>query len=1338
MNHLPTPTGSRWQPLRLGLKNLYRYDDERFIFSGGRLLLRGNNGTGKTRVLALTLPFLLDGETRPVRVEPDGNPNKHIEWHLLMDKWHDRTGYTWIEFGRLEDGQPKYCTLGCGMRAVEGQPGLKKKWFFVTHRRIDEGFALADEGGVPLSQDKLEESLEGHGTVYETAERYRRAIDDVLFGLGERRYEALIKLLIALRRPQLSRDLDEAALSAALSDALSPLEDTVLDDLAEGYRELERDRDGLQAVESAAEAVAAFNHVHQREVKVHAGRLADSVRSTQVRYESAQGSVRAAQEARDRATSDFEEANKRLSIALSNREKAQGAAIALRASPEMRSAQRLARLREDRQSALQRAEYDDAEAKKRVADLRVLTIDAASADKRASTARAELLAAATSALASGIAVGIPAKADEEPAIRRQYLTDQLRSRRDAAKNLGKLDEAVRHAQVGCEQAAQRVHDEEKRRDEALSASEEADERLAKARQDFSTAVREHIASLNECRIDAELVGVDMMTWLLEPEEQDPLTAALATAAFQRLNVLAEDRAAQTQARELLGSERESFQAETERLRAGVDPGPPPPAWRDQSTRRNRAGAPLWRVVDFHADVDEKSRAGFEAALQASGLLDAWIHPGGQLEIGNDGDVHFAADASEGGECHLGSVLVPSIDPADPRDATLQVDDVVGALRAIGVRQDIGSCWVTAEGAWRNGPLQGAWTKPMAEHLGAGARATARRARLSVIASEFERIDRATATIDAAIAAIATAVERTESERNRAPQADRVRQPWHHAQTHAQLLAAARGRVAARQAEAAVRLAKFTHSQHERDTFAADCGLTSWIERGGELLEALAGLEAALINLTHAITTASDRSAEAGRATTRAQDGRTAVERADTRARASAGEESALSAELTELEATQGAAIADILRRLDETNARAKAAEDERTKADDAKADAREAIGAAGGAEREARTHLEVLTADRAKHIQALRAIVAEGLLAILGEAFRAATSTDVSDTRILDLARALAREIGDLQRDDAAVDRLQAQVNEAFQALHRSLSSSDMLPIGDVRHGIHLVRVPFQGSDRGTAELEGLLRNDAAQRRQLLTANERKVIENFLLDEAASHLHGLLHEAEKWLVTVNRELEHRPMSTGMALRFRWLPDENAPEGIIEARERLLRPSHAWSADDRDGLAAFLQRRISAAREDEPGTTWQEQLAHALDYRRWHRFVIDRRDHAGRWVRLTKRTHGTGSGGEKAVALTMPQFAAAAAHYQGSPHAPRLILLDEAFVGIDNDMRRNCLGLLAAFDLDVVMTSEREWGCYDTVPSLAIYQLASDPGGECIATTRYVWDGRQRTRDDQTS
>ena len=58
---LPVANRQRWQPIRGGLLNMYRYDYQEFRYEDGRLLLRGNNGTGKSRVLALQLPFLLDG-----------------------------------------------------------------------------------------------------------------------------------------------------------------------------------------------------------------------------------------------------------------------------------------------------------------------------------------------------------------------------------------------------------------------------------------------------------------------------------------------------------------------------------------------------------------------------------------------------------------------------------------------------------------------------------------------------------------------------------------------------------------------------------------------------------------------------------------------------------------------------------------------------------------------------------------------------------------------------------------------------------------------------------------------------------------------------------------------------------------------------------------------------------------------------------------------------------------------------------------------------------------------------------------------------------------------------
>jgi hypothetical protein len=55
-----------------------------------------------------------------------------------------------------------------------------------------------------------------------------------------------------------------------------------------------------------------------------------------------------------------------------------------------------------------------------------------------------------------------------------------------------------------------------------------------------------------------------------------------------------------------------------------------------------------------------------------------------------------------------------------------------------------------------------------------------------------------------------------------------------------------------------------------------------------------------------------------------------------------------------------------------------------------------------------------------------------------------------------------------------------------------------------------------------------------------------------------------------------------------------------------------------------------------------------------------------------------------------------------------------------------------MGLIHNFDLDFIMTSEREWGCYQTLPGVAIYQLSTRPGIDAIGLTRWVWNGRGRT------
>jgi hypothetical protein len=93
---------------------------------------------------------------------------------------------------------------------------------------------------------------------------------------------------------------------------------------------------------------------------------------------------------------------------------------------------------------------------------------------------------------------------------------------------------------------------------------------------------------------------------------------------------------------------------------------------------------------------------------------------------------------------------------------------------------------------------------------------------------------------------------------------------------------------------------------------------------------------------------------------------------------------------------------------------------------------------------------------------------------------------------------------------------------------------------------------------------------------------------------------------------------------------------------------------------------------------------------------------------------------------------VPLFAAVARFYAPdrgtSELAPRLTLRDEVFAGIDDAARAYCMGLIHAFDLDFVITSEREWACYAELPGVSICQLRRKEGIDAVYVSCWTWDG----------
>ncbi|HEX9030821.1 MAG TPA: TIGR02680 family protein [Streptosporangiaceae bacterium] len=1342
---LPAPSSERWKPLRAGLVDMFYYDAEEFWFHDGRLLLRGNNGTGKSKVLALTLPFLLDGELAPHRVEPDGDRQKKMEWNLLLGGKHpnpERLGYTWLEFGRRSaDGTAEFRTIGCGLKAVAGR-GIARHWFFVTTQRVGEDLQLLPASRVPLTREKLREEIGSRGLVYDRAGDYRRAVDEALFGLGEHRYEALINLLIQLRQPQLSKRPDEKLLSHALTEALPPLSPGLLTTVADAFRGLDEEREVLRALGEARSAANDFLGHYSRYAMIAAKRKAARPRQAQSRYEQLGRDLTAAEEAFAAADSELRTAQGDLANLARRRIELEARREALRQDPAMRDAERLEQLRDETRRRDETAHIRERDRDRLGAEVRKRSGRAAETGSRAHTARFALDAARREAQdAAAVARCGPG----HQAAAEGWEHDLLRARRETqavaerqASAVGQLESLLGEADHQRTALHTARAEEDRLTAEVQAAAERlaaAERRAAEGARELAAAYRSYLDGLTELKVaDRDEVIDSLRAWAMTGDGANLAVAAIDEAArltgaeLGRLDAgLSAQRAtSQQRVRELA--------TEIERLRAGGIEAPPLPHTQAPGVRDDRPGAPLWKVTDFAPGVSPAHRAGLEAALEAAGILDAWVTPDGNLVAG-DVTVVSGLVAVPGPSC--AGVLVPVVDSGDRRARALSADTVRAVLSAIGLGRPAGTTgpagsagtWVSADGSWANGVLGGAWHKDAAGYIGEGARESARRARIERLSAELAQERAAIAAADAGLADVAVRQERLADEHRAMPPDAAVRE--------AHTLAAAErrrgGELRDQQVHAAMvreqRQQELNAAVSRADEFARDVGLPADTD---ELAMVRAGVTAYRVALAGLWS-----SAEAWQVAARAADEAAAelvesqehLEQAAEAAVTALREASAARATYEAIRATAGAAVDELFRQLAEVEGDLARREEAERAMRQIEQQALTDRGKAEGARERLVTDIEEATRARDDAVAEFQSFAATGLLRI---ALPSLELPDVVEpwapTPAVILARAVNAGLDAVDDGDGPWDRIQKRVTEEHKQLADAMARHGHSAGLTLSVGVIVVDVIFQGRSHDIAELTAALGEEVEQRARLLSAREREILENHLLNEVAGTLHELITVAEAEVRQMNDELESRPTSTGMKLRLTWQQARDAPDGLDEVRHKLRQTVDAWSAADRAAVGGFLQQRIAAEHASNPAAGWAEALTTALDYRKWHEFAIQRFQE-GHWRPAT----GPASGGERALVASVPLFAAASSHYKsaGNPHAPRLIALDEAFAGVDDDSRAKCLGLLATFDMDVVMTSEREWGCYPQVPGLAICQLTRRDGIDAVLVTPWRWDGRER-------
>ena len=342
-----------------------------------------------------------------------------------------------------------------------------------------------------------------------------------------------------------------------------------------------------------------------------------------------------------------------------------------------------------------------------------------------------------------------------------------------------------------------------------------------------------------------------------------------------------------------------------------------------------------------------------------------------------------------------------------------------------------------------------------------------------------------------------------------------------------------------------------------------------------------------------------------------------------------------------------------------------------------------------------------------------------------------------------DWARAVRDSAGDrLSRGVEDLDRATNAFTESRYALEPNLGGR--VTVRDERRDGLLVLMATRSTQTKTLpETIIAIVEELTNAQALLAHEEAELFRKFLADSTRREVTTKVRDARTAVADMAELMTRHPTGSGIQVRLVWVPDEKNAPGMQQIVKLMAKDAPLDS--ERQRLQEFFRERIERVRAN-PDGNYEMQMADLLDYRQWWRFEVQfRRRGAIEWEPLTSKTHGSLSGGEKAVCLHLPLFAAAAAYCdtaqvrcldskgRDAPGAPRLILLDEVFAGVDEDNRGELFDIIRSLDLDLVATSENEQGLYAQLDGIAIYQLISLDGIDAVLAARTIWDGKTAHR-----
>lgn len=1335
----------QWKMHRLGFRNFWLYDKEDFVIEDGHLLLRGSNASGKSITTQSFIPFILDGNRSPERLDPFGSRDRKMDYYLLGDGERDEsTGYLFLEFKKKDLNV--YLTIGIGLRAQKGRNMDFWGFCLCDGRRIGHDFELYEKLGrqmLPLSKQKLKNVIGDRENWAENPGTYKKLVNDRLYQFQDiRQFDQMVQLLINVRAPKLSKDFRPTLVKDILRNSLQVLSDDDLSAMVSTMERMDELTDTLQGYNDALKSAAIIRNEYTRYNQFVLGRKGKAYSDACDKTQRQRNSLKDQQKRLDQLSGELKSQTQRKEDAHTAFIQAKGQRSAMGDGDLVQQQRKLEDERENAQrqksqldtgiQQLNSLENTISQKERQLLDLRQ-TLQEYEREIQSNLRQLDII---NQILLMG---------DEHQTFMKSSANDQMlrAALRTRTKMLVQGLDSIRkliQAQDSYDQAAQAL-DHAKVQEAKVGANvqnaqfqeqEERDriiENFARWQQDCTELLLSEQDFLFVKQMLARYHAPSDWT-VIQNQLNEQFQVHTLALNSEKLQIDAQLESFDKDAKER--------KKELDDVRSRPDPIPPrreqTNALRIQLTMSGIPHAAFYEAVDFSPNLPQHSCDRLEAQLMDAGLLDALIVPD-----------EYHAQIQSLLEDYPDSFLVPGASVADPITSLVpDPDSPLSALAAVCLnsisQSDINATTaIMPDGRFRNGIIQGrSHGYDPAGYIGAAARRANRERKIAQLEQELHQLEDQIQQIQQQKSIVMLRLEKIQFEWTQLPNTTDLDCAIETLVDAQRLFdaAVAETRKCAESEQQAKRTLGIQNSHcldccralpYERTEAAYEEAQAAAEEYGAQLND---------IHNNYAYLQASQQ-----RYDDIDMDLSVEYDRLAEQKKVNSSNElnlKKIQAVILEIETyLSRPENIDRARRIQELDAE---------------------IQRQDHAEREAEKQcikltadIDAVNADIQRHNDQLREfILAEmELEKYFKEDLQLALLDKVATINQTD-PYTLARQTSSLI---PAADR-ERSIEQVGEALRKNYTShnNELLRyqpklelVFDPSEYPGMLRQRFtitlqkDGSEMSLYQFIVSLQEDIALTESVLEENDRKLFEDILLETISHKLRRRINESQKWCEDMTSLMSTLNTSMGLHFSLDWKPKkaDTAEElDTVKLVSLLNKDRMLLTKQDSEMVSGHFRAKVRAARQSaiEQGMTanYADLIRMVLDYRTWYEFHLFFQRDGEVKKELTNRAFSKFSGGEKAMAMYVPLFASVSAQYRkANENCPKLLALDEAFAGVDDRNIGAMFELVGILDFDYIMNSQALWGCYSCVQNLNIVELHRPGNASFVTLLRYFWNGSVR-------